>query len=276
MPSVPLPSGSGLSALIPGAGTPSVLTPPAGLGPFVDAIHQQNLVALVERFGLSTAVGCHRPLRGEVGVYVAAPEFVALQPTEAMGLFDQVRRVLDQRSGHHVIETERGALVGVVSSGPQSRAAYLLTDPAGDGDDRTSGRARLELVDAAAGMGDLVHSLEATMRRPDPAEIDVEVRAGGPGAQRVVVRVHGPGVDPVPSVVVGPTVMQSAAVAAARTLDPDARLLTLRRAQVGSEPMVLAVVSAGGRRPAMAMASLRDGEDAAAARAAYRAAAFGA
>ena len=70
--------------------------------------------------------------------------------------------------------------------------------------------------------------------------------------------------------------MDSAAVAAARTIDPDARLLTLRRAQVGSEPMILAVVSLGGRPPTMAIASLRDGEDAAAARAAYRAAAFAA
>lgn len=276
MPPVPLPSGRGLSALIPGAGAPSAATPPAGFGPFVDSIHQQNLAVLVRRFGLSTAVGCHRPRHGEDRAYVVAPEFATLEPTEAMVRFDQVRRVLDQRSGNHVIETESGALVGTVSSGPQSRSAYLLSEPVAESPDRTAADARSELVDAAARMGDLVHTLVATMRRPDPAEIDVEVRPEGADAHRVVVTVRGPGIDPVSSVVVGPTVMQSAAVAAARTLDPDARLLTLRRAEVGTDTMVLAVVSTGGRPPAMAAASLRDGEDAAAARAAYRAAAFGA
>jgi hypothetical protein len=265
-----------LSALIPGAGAPLVPAPPAGSAAFVDSIHRQNLAVLAQRFGLSTAVGCHRPHRGDDRVYVVAPEFATLEPTAAMVLFDQVRRVLGQRSGHHRIDTEGDALLGVVSFGPQSRAAYLFAGSTVGGGGQPQGERDTELVDAATGMGDLVHSLEATMRRPDPAEIDVEVQPEGSGAHRVVVQVRGPGVDPVPSVVVGPTVMQSAAVAAARTLDPDARLLTLRRAQVGSDPMVVAVVSAGGRPPAMAMASLRDGEDAAAARAAYRAAAFGA
>ncbi len=276
MPPVPFPPGRGLSALIPGAGAPPAPTPPAGFAAFVDSIHQQNLAVLAQRFGLSTAVGCHRPHRGDDRVYVVAPRFSTLEPTAAMVLFDQVRRVLDQRSGHHRMDTERGSLLGVISFGPRSRAAYLLAGPTIEGGGQPQGQRDAELVDAATGMGDLVHSLEATMRRPDPAEIDVEVQPEGSGAHRVVVQVRGPGVDPVPSVVVGPTVMQSAAVAAARTLDPDARLLTLRRAQVGSDPMVVAVVSAGGRPPAMAMASLRDGEDAAAARAAYRAAAYGA
>lgn len=261
--------------MIPGAGTPPLPVLPAGFGEFVDSIHQQNLAVLVQRFGLATAVGCHRPRRGDDRVYVAAPAFAGLEPTAAMVLFDQVRQVLDQRTAHRRIETEHGVLVGVASSGPQSRAAYLLAEPTDENGHRSPAEHRSEVVEVADGMCDLVHSLEATMRRPDPAEIDVEVEPAEPGAHRVVVQVRGPGVDPVPSVVVGRSVMQSAAVAAARTLDPDARLLTLRRAQVGSDAMVLAVVSAEGRRPAMAMASLRDGEDAAAARAAYRAAAFG-
>lgn len=276
MPAVPLPSGRGLSALIPGAAAPPTPAPPTGFAAFVDSIHQQNLAVLVQRFGLSTAVGCHRPRQGEDRAYVVVPEFATLEPTAAMMLLDQVRRVLDQRSGHHRIEREGDALIGVVSSGPQSRAAYLLSEPAGEAGDRTTADVRSEMIDAAAGMGDLVHSLEATMRRPDPAEIDVTVQSEGADAHRVVVHVSGPAVDPVSSVVVGPTVMPSAAVAAARTLDPDARLLTLRLAQVGPDTMVLAVVSAGGRSPAMAVASLRNGEDAAAARAAYRAAAYGA
>ena len=273
MPPAPHPSGRGLSALIPGAGAPSHPTPPPGACAFVLSIHEQNLAALVARFGLSTAVGCHRPRHDDDRAYVVAPEFATLVPTEAMTLFDRVRRVLDQRSGHHRVQTDRGPLVGVLSSGPQWRSAYLLSEPGGDGD-RTAAT-RSELVDAATRMSDLVHSLESTMRRPDPATIDIQVRPEG-GAHRVEVEVRGPGVPPVSSVAIGPTVLQSAAIAAARTLDPDARLLTLRRARVGSNAMVLAVVSAGGRPPAMALASLRDGEDAAAARAAYRAAAYGA
>jgi hypothetical protein len=193
-----------------------------------------------------------------------------------MQLFDHVRRVLDQRTARHRIETEHGDLVGVVSSGPQSRAAYLLSEPNADGGAQHSADATSELVDAARGMGDLVHSLEATMRRPDPAQIDVVVEPTENGVHRVQVEVQGPDIQPVPSVVVGPSAMESAAVAAARTIDPDARLLTLRRADVGADSMVLAVVSLGGRPPTMAIASLRDGEDAAAARAAYRAAAFAA
>ena len=209
-------------------------------------------------------------------MYVAAPEFAQLVPTRAMELFDHVRRVLEQRTSHHLVESEQGVFVGVKSSGPQSRAADLLTEPNVDGDAERTADRTTTLVGAAEGMADLVHSLEATMRRPDPAQIKVAVEPADNGVHRVLVEVRGPGIEPVPSVAVGPSVMDSAAVAAARTIDPDARLPTLRRARVGSEPMILAVVSLGGRPPTMAIASLRDGEDAAAARAACRAAAFAA
>ena len=268
------PPGRGLSALIPGAGPLAAPELPPGFAAFIDSVHQQNLHVLAERFDLAVAVGCHRPRQGDDRVYVAAPEFATLAPTEAMEFFDHARRVLEQRSSRHRIETDQGDFVGVMSSGPQSRSAYLLAEPRVDGDAQHTESRITDLVDAAEAMGDLVHSLEATMRRPDPAQIDVAVEATENGAHRVHVDVQGPGVEPVPSVVVGPSVMESAAVAAARTIDPDARLLTLRRAEVGSDPMVLAVVSLGGRPPTMAIASLRDGEDAAAARAAYRAAAF--
>ena len=274
MASVPPPPGRGLAALIPEVGPADPPTLPAGFAAFIDSVHQQNLDVLAERFDLPVAIGYHRPRQGTDRVYVAAPDFERLAPTRAMELFDHVRRVLDQSGSHHRLETEQGSFVGVVSAGPQSRSAYLLSEPSGQGDTSDAGDPTAELVDAARGMGDLVHSLEATMRRPDPAHIVVAVEPAESGAHRVQVDVQAPDVEPVPSVVVGPSVMESAAVAAARTIDSDARLLTLRRTDVGPNPMVLAVVSLGGRAPTMAIASLRDGENAAAARAAYRAAAF--
>lgn len=273
MPPDPPPTGRGVSAFIPSGPVTAAELPP-GFAAFVDSIHEQNLAVLSQRFDLQVAIGCHRPRRGGDRVYVAAPGFSTLTPTAAMKLFDLVRRVLDQRISPQRIESDDGDLVGVLSSGPLSRAAYLLSDPGAGGDAGEPADRRTELVDAAEGMGRLVHSLEATMRRPDPAQIDVVVEPNGNGVQRVRVDVRGPGADPVVSVAVGSSVMESAAVAAARTIDPDARLLTLRRAEVGPDAMVLAVVSLGGRPPTMAVASMRDGEDAAAARAAYRAAAF--
>ncbi len=242
----------------------------------VDSLHEQNLRLLAERFSLTMAIAVHRSRSAADRIQVVAPEFGSLAPTDAMVLFDQVRLVLERRAPSAEIEAGEGIRVGVVTSGPLSRAAYLLGDldppgaPDENGDEAT--RRRAQLVSAAAGLGGLVHSLEATARRPDPADVAVDVIAEA-GVHRVSVRISAPGCEPVESVAVGPHPARAAAVAAARSIDPDARLVTLRCTEVGGVPVVLAVVSIGRGAPAMGMASARGGPNAAVARAAYRAAA---